>query len=57
MDGVTTYAGQENLAAHRYYWSYVMWPHLTSDGSPAGIMIQVTETTPFHLQTTGMNQA
>jgi light-regulated signal transduction histidine kinase (bacteriophytochrome) len=34
-----------------------MWPLLASDGSRAGIMIQVTETTPFRLQTTGMNQA
>jgi len=52
-----SHTGQEDPAAHRFYWSYVMWPLLASDGSRAGIMIQVTETTPFLLQTTGMNQA
>jgi PAS domain S-box-containing protein len=51
-----THTGQED-PTHRIFWSYVMWPLLASDGRRAGIMIQVTETTPFHLQTTGMNQA
>jgi PAS domain S-box-containing protein len=51
------HTGQEDPASHRFYWSYVMWPLLASDGSRAGIMIQVTETTSFLLQTTGMNQA
>jgi signal transduction histidine kinase len=51
------HTGQGDPAAHRFYWSYVMWPLLASDGSPAGIMIQVTETSPFLLRTTGMNQA
>ena len=52
-----SHTGQEDPAAHRFYWSYVMWPLLTLDGNRAGIMIQVTETTPFLLQTTEMNQA
>lgn len=52
-----SHAGENGPAAHRFYWSYVMWPLLAADGSRAGIMIQVTETTPFLLQTTGMNQA
>jgi PAS domain S-box-containing protein len=52
-----SHTGQEDPVAHPFYWSYVMWPLLASDGSRAGIMIQVTETTPLLLQTTGMNQA
>jgi PAS domain S-box-containing protein len=51
------HAGQENPGGHRFYWSYVMWPALTADGRRAGIIIQVTETTPFLLQSMGMNQA
>lgn len=49
--------GQEDPAADCFFSSYVMWPLLASDGSRAGIMLQVTETTPFLLRTTGMNQA
>jgi signal transduction histidine kinase len=51
------HTGEGDPAAHRFYWSYVMWPLLAADGSRAGIMIQVTETSPFLLRTTGMNQA
>jgi two-component system, NtrC family, sensor kinase len=51
------HTGEENRVSHRYYWSYVMWPVLAEDGSRVGIMIQVTETTSFLQQTTGMNQA
>jgi len=52
------HTGQEHPASHRFYWSYVMWPVLAADGRRrAGIMIQVTETTPFLLQSTSMNQA
>src|SRR6202040_550455 len=35
----------------------VMWPVLAADGRRVGIVIQVTETTSFLQQTTGMNQA
>lgn len=52
-----THAGQEHPGAHRFYWSYAMWQVLAADGRPAGIMIQVTETTPLLLQSTDMNQA
>ena len=51
------HTGQEHPASHRFYWSYVMWPVLAADGRIVGVMIQVTETTPFLLQSTGMNQA
>ena len=51
------HTGQEHPAAHRFYWSYVMWPVVAADGRRVGIMIQVTETTPFFLQSTSMNQA
>jgi len=51
------HTGQEHPEAHRFYWSYVMWPVLAADGRRVGIMIQVTETTPFFLQSTSMNQA
>jgi len=51
------HAGQENPGGHRFYWSYVMWPALAKDGHRVGIIIQVTETTPFVLQSMDMNQA
>ena len=51
------HAGHEHPASHRLYWSYVMWPVRTPDGRVLGIMVQVTETTPFLLQTAAMNQA
>jgi len=51
------HAGEESPGGHRFYWSYVMWPALAADGRRAGIIIQVTETTPFLLQSMGMNQA
>ena len=51
------HTGQEHPDSNRFYWSYVMWPVLAADGRRVGIMVQVTETTPFLLRTTGMNQA
>jgi PAS domain S-box-containing protein len=51
------HTGEENSVSHRYYWSYVMSPVLAPDDRRVGIMIQVTETTSFLQQTTGMNQA
>jgi two-component system, NtrC family, sensor kinase len=38
------------------FWSYAIWPVLGADERPAGVMIQVTETTRFHQQATAMNQ-
>jgi signal transduction histidine kinase len=51
------HTGQESTATHHLYWSYVMWPIIAADGRHVGIMIQVTETAPFRLQSTSMNQA
>jgi PAS domain S-box-containing protein len=51
------HAGQEHPGGHRFFWSYVMWPALSADGRRVGIIIQITETTPFLLQSMGMNQA
>src|ERR1700682_2674313 len=51
------HTGQEHSGSDHFYWSYIMWPVLAADGRRVGIMIQVTETTPFLLQSTGMNQA
>lgn len=52
-----THIGQEHSPFHRFYWSYIMWPVVSADSRRVGIMIQVTETTPFHKQATAMNQA
>jgi light-regulated signal transduction histidine kinase (bacteriophytochrome) len=38
-------------------WSYSMWPTLTPGGIMAGILIQVTESTPSHEQIAAVNQA
>jgi len=51
------HTGQQDPASHRFYWSYVMWTVRAADGRRVGIMIQVTETTPFFIQSTSMNQA
>jgi signal transduction histidine kinase len=51
------HTGQESPDSHRFYWSYVMWPILAADGRRVGVMIQVTETAPFRIQSTSMNQA
>ncbi len=52
-----TYTGQEHFPSHPLYFSYVLWPVLARDGHRVGIMVQVTETTPFHNQTIAMNEA
>jgi PAS domain S-box-containing protein len=51
------HTGQEHPDTEHLYWSYAIWRVLAADGRPAGIMIQVTETTPFLLRSTGMNEA
>jgi PAS domain S-box-containing protein len=38
------------------YWSYAMWPVVSADERPVGVMIQVTETARFHRQATAMNE-
>ena len=52
-----THTGMQNEFSHAFYWSYTMWPVIAPDGRTAGVMIQVTETTPNHNQSTAMNQA
>jgi PAS domain S-box-containing protein len=42
---------------HPAYWSYAMWPVLDGEQRPVGVMVQVTETTPFHQQMVTMNEA
>jgi nitrogen-specific signal transduction histidine kinase len=44
---------------HPLYWSYNVWPVRAEpiEDRPAGVMIQVTETAPFHRWVTGMNEA
>ncbi len=56
-EGPETHTGPEHMASDSFYWSCAMWPVVAADGRPVGIMIQVTETTPFHRQSTAMNQA
>lgn len=52
-----TYTRQDQSYSTSFYWSCAMWPVLTADGRGSGIMIQVTETTPFHQHAAEMNQA
>jgi PAS domain S-box-containing protein len=52
-----THTGRDDSAANRFYWSYFMWPILADDKTRVGIVIQVTETTPFHEHATALNQA
>jgi PAS domain S-box-containing protein len=52
-----THMGQESNRSDRLCWSYIIWPVVSADKIRAGTMIQVTETTPFHVQTVAMNQA
>lgn len=48
-----THIGSEQSDSRPFYWSYCMWPMLRPSD---GILIQVTETTPFHRQASAMNQ-
>ncbi len=51
---------QEDAAPHPLYWSYEIWPVLaesSEDDRPAGVIIQITETAPFHRRVTAMNEA
>ena len=52
-----THTGEEHSPSHPFCWSYAMWPVLSADDSPVGIVIQVTETTPTHRSAATMNQA
>jgi signal transduction histidine kinase len=51
---------QEGAGPHPLYWSYEIWPVLAEsedDDRPPGVIIQVTETAPFHHQASAMNEA
>lgn len=48
---------EEPSTPHPSYWAYAMWPILESGGSPAGVVLQVTETRKAHERTAAMNQA
>jgi two-component system NtrC family sensor kinase len=51
---------QEDAEPHPLYWSYEIWPvraGLTENDYPTGVIIQVTETAPFHRRTAAMNEA
>jgi len=52
-----THTGQEHSAFHPLCRSYSMWPLLSKDNQPQGIIVQVTEATPFHMNAVAMNQA
>ncbi len=49
--------GEDHPASHRLYWSYSIWPVIAADGNRMGIVVQITETTPFVIKATAMNQA
>lgn len=51
-----THTELEQVAPHPAYWSYAIWPVLGTDQRPTGVMMQVTETTLFHQQTSAMNR-
>jgi diguanylate cyclase (GGDEF)-like protein len=51
---------QEHAKPHPLYWSYEIWPvfgEVQDDGRPIGVILQVTETAPFHRRATVMNEA
>jgi signal transduction histidine kinase len=48
---------QEDAEPHSLYWSYDIWPVQADCDHLAGVMIQVTETAPFHRRATAMNEA
>ena len=50
------YTSQQHSEPHSAFWSFTMWPVL-ADEIPVGVMIQVTETAPFHEKTVAMNEA
>ena len=51
------HVGQQQSAAHPFYWSYAVWPVLSPDNRTLGVMIQITETTRFRQDSIAMNQA
>jgi diguanylate cyclase (GGDEF)-like protein len=55
-----SHSEQEHAKPHPLYWSYEIWPvleELQDDGRPVGVILQVTETAPFHRRASVMNEA
>jgi two-component system NtrC family sensor kinase len=52
-----THAGDDHPASQGFYWSYAVWPVFTEAAGCDDIVIQVSETTPFHNQVAAMNEA
>jgi signal transduction histidine kinase len=46
----------ERTEAHPGRWSYSVWPLRDADGHPAGLAMQVTETTQFHQRAIAVNE-
>jgi two-component system, NtrC family, sensor kinase len=46
----------EETEAHPGRWSYSVWPLLGANGHPAGLAMQVTETTQFHQRAIAVNE-
>jgi signal transduction histidine kinase len=46
----------ERTEDHSARWSYTMWPVRGAEDHPAGVMMQVTETTQFHQQAIAVNE-
>ena len=51
-----THTESEHPGTHPAYWSYAIWPVLDGNQRSVGIVMQVTETTLFHQQTSVMNE-
>ena len=46
----------KRIGVHPGRWSYTMWPVRGTDDQPAGVMVQVAETTQFHKRTIAVNE-
>ena len=51
-----THTESEQTEPHPAYWTYAIWAVLDTTQRPAGLMMQVIETTLFHQQASVMNQ-
>jgi signal transduction histidine kinase len=51
-----TCSDQESAEPHPPYWSYTMWP-VMADEHPVGIMVQMSETGPFQVETVAITES
>jgi signal transduction histidine kinase len=51
-----TYTKPEYSEAQRAYWTYAMWPVLSADERPSGVLLLVTEMAHFQQQASAINQ-